>query len=277
MKHEKIRAPIDRAAIVEQIVETRKYAEVCPDTIGRAADAAIRTSPKRLTDAVHYAKEKLHQWCGAYRDGEVAKLERELESLEVAGGAETAARAIAMEAMRQHASTAERLPDLDGVGALLREASAGASVVLDLCGGANAFALPWIGLDAATKYRAYDIDGRFVTFVAKWLAKTRLGEIELRDVLVSPPNEGDAVAWLLKAAPCLERQEAGSVERLLRAIDARRFVLSFPTRSLSGREKGMTENYGRYAADLAAALGRDSFVHEFDSETFYVIERRSGN
>lgn len=276
MKPEKSRKSIDRAAIVEQIVETRKYAEVCPDTIGRAADAAIRTSPKRLADAVHYAKEKLHQWCGAYRDGEVAKLERELEGLDVGNGTDTAARAIAMEAMRQHASTAERLPDLDGVGSLLREASAGASVVLDLCGGANAFALPWIGLDPATKYRAYDIDGRFVAFVAKWLAKTHLGEIELRDVLVSPPNEGDAVAWLLKAAPCLERQEAGSVERLLRAIDARRFVLSFPTRSLSGREKGMTENYGRYAADLAAALGRDSSVHEFDSETFYVIERRSG-
>lgn len=268
---------IEVETVLAEILASRKYADLCPDTIRRAADAALRTSPRRVSDAVHYAKEKLHQWCGAYRDGEVAKLDRALDSVlagaTFSGGDDPAARDFAMQAMRQHASTAERCEELDAIAAALREESAGASLVLDLCGGANAFALPWIGLAATTRYRACDIDGRFVAFVAKWLERTKLGEIELRDVLADPPRDPDAVVWLLKSAPCLERQEAGGVERLLRATAARRIVISYPTKSLSGREKGMAENYTKLAQELADQLGRPIRTREFATETLHVLDR----
>jgi Ribosomal RNA methyltransferase (FmrO) len=126
-------AAIDVAAIAAEIAATRKYADVHAESIARAAQAALRTSPKRLSDAVHYAKEKLHQWCGAYREGEVAKLERRLEESTFAGGDDPAARAFAEEAMRLHASTAERIPEIDAIGAALRDESAGALEVVDLC------------------------------------------------------------------------------------------------------------------------------------------------
>jgi 16S rRNA (guanine(1405)-N(7))-methyltransferase len=265
-------AAIDVAAIAAEIAATRKYADVHAESIARAAQAALRTSPKRLSDAVHYAKEKLHQWCGAYREGEVAKLERRLEESTFAGGDDPAARAFAEEAMRLHASTAERIPEIDAIGAALRDESAGALEVVDLCAGANAFALPWVKLDPTTRYLGYDIDGRFVSFVAKWLGRTRLGSIDHRDLLAAPIRAPGAVAWLLKSAPCLERQESGSVARLLRAVGARRVVVSYPTKSLSGREKGMTENYAQQAAELAGALGATLRSREFVSELLFILD-----
>jgi 16S rRNA (guanine(1405)-N(7))-methyltransferase len=80
------------------------------------------------------------------------------------------------------------------------------------------------------------------------------------------------VAWLLKSAPCLERQESGSVARLLRAVGARRVVVSYPTKSLSGREKGMTENYAQQAAELAGALGATLRSREFVSELLFILD-----
>lgn len=265
--------PITIESILDEIGSSRKYADLCADTIRRAAAAALRTSPRRLSDATHYAKEKLHQWCGAYREGEVRKLERVLDEATFSSADDPDARSFALTAMMQHASTAERIPELPAIGAALREESAGAPAVIDLCGGANAFALPWIGLDPATRYRAFDVDGRFVSFVAKWLEKTGLGEIEHRDVLANPPEGRDAVAWLQKSAPCLERQEAGGVLRLLREIDARRVILTFPTKSLSGREKGMPENYAKVARELAEALGRSLRERGFESEIAFVLDR----
>jgi hypothetical protein len=50
------------------------------------------------------------------------------------------------------------------------------------------------------------------------------------------------VAFLFKAVPCLQHQ-TDDIVGILDAVDAEWLVISFPTRSLGNRAKGMVETY----------------------------------
>jgi hypothetical protein len=51
------------------------------------------------------------------------------------------------------------------------------------------------------------------------------------------------VALLLKLAPTLDRQDPGAAVGLIRGLNVRHAVVSFPARSLGGRGKGMEDTY----------------------------------
>ena len=93
-------------------------------------------------------------------------------------------------------------------------------------------------------------------------------------MLVSAPAEPADVAFLLKMLPSLEQQEKGSSARLLGALRAPFVVVSFPTESLGGREKGMRVHYASFADNIAQEYGCLAATIEHPSETFYVLERR---
>jgi 16S rRNA (guanine(1405)-N(7))-methyltransferase len=80
------------------------------------------------------------------------------------------------------------------------------------------------------------------------------------------------VVFLFKVLPCLEQQEKGAGLRVLSSLSARYAIASFPTRSLGGFNKGMSENYGRYARSLAEELRAKVQEMEFASETFYIYK-----
>jgi 16S rRNA (guanine(1405)-N(7))-methyltransferase len=55
---------------------------------------------------------------------------------------------------------------------------------------------------------------------------------------------------LLKAIPSLDQLDRTAAERLLTTVEARHFLISFPVRSLGGREKGMIATYEARMARL---------------------------
>ena len=102
----------------------------------------------------------------------------------------------------------------------------------------------------------------------------RLGvghSVQCADVLVSVPEVRADVAFLLKTLPCLERQQEGAGVEVLRSLNARHVVVSFPTQSLGGREKGMYEHYREYALRLAATLSVGAEELQYPSETCYLL------
>ena len=139
--------------------------------------------------------------------------------------------------------------------------------------------LPWMDLPEGARYEGFDVDGRVVDAASVILLHARAIDVEgsaaCVDLLTSMPAFEADVALILKTLPCLERQEPGAGERVVReALErARRVVVSFPARSLGGREKGMRETYADYAAGLAANLGLARTEIAFPTETFYVLRR----
>jgi len=101
------------------------------------------------------------------------------------------------------------------------------------------------------------------------------GQAHLQDVVGDPPTEEGDVALLMKASPCLERQQAGSTSSLLDAVRTRHAVVTYPVRSLGQRAKGMPE---RYAASLRDMLRDRPWAVarlDLDTELVFVIDKGS--
>ncbi|MDQ1351951.1 MAG: rRNA ((1405)-N(7))-methyltransferase, partial [Acidobacteriota bacterium] len=147
--------------------------------------------------------------------------------------------------------------------------------ILDLACGLNPFSVPWMGLEAGVEYIAFDIDTRLMSAINeffKYLEKSYVGHCA--DILVSLPREEVDVVFLLKTLPCLEQQEKGISEKLIKALKAKYIVISFPSRSLTGKAKGMAGHYGRFISGILEKMGLGYFKMEYANEVFYISKIR---
>ena len=128
-------------------------------------------------------------------------------------------------------------------------------------------------IPADLPYVAWEIDQRMVDAVNRLFEIIgQKGRAECRDVLCDAPPPHDLVL-LLKMLPCLEQQRRGCGERILRGLDAKWVVVSFPLRSLSGKDKGMKSHYGEIMARLVPSVGRCAGRFELNNEMFWIVAK----
>lgn len=260
-----------RRVVLEALARSKKYRHTCADTLERITEWALARHPNPK-NAVKAAKRKLHQVCGAFFDQlDLDHVERSLDA------PDTDTPDLCRRVLERHASTAERLDIMADVFPNLFEATGTPRRVLDLACGLNPFALPWMGLADDTSYLACDVDHRLIRAVNALFARLGTADrmvAQCRDVLVAPPDAEADVALLLKTLPCLERQEKGAARRVIHAVRAPRLVVSFPARSLGGKDKGMVRHYDDF---LSGLLGQGIELHrklEYSTETFYVLSKQ---
>ena len=78
---------------------------------------------------------------------------------------------------------------------------------------------------------------------------------------------------LLKALPCLEQQGKGISVKLLNEIECRFLVVSFPSKSLGGKSKGMELNYEAFLNSIVDKTRHAVHKINFEREIVYVLER----
>lgn len=268
----------DPSEIAADLRRSRKYAHLCPDTLARIArwSADRHAAP---ADALKAAKRKLHQAFGAYFSEADARLVMELSAaLPVpprVGPSGRTLREVCLEILRRHASTAERVPVMESFYQDVFARTGPPRSVLDLACGLHPFALPWMDLSAECRYLAFDIDLRLVEAVNRLLILLqRPPSAQACDLLVTIPEIEADVAFLLKSVPCLEQQEKGSAAAIIRALRCLWVVVSFPARSLGGRDKGMVDHYGSFMNRLTAGMGRTAARLDYPSETVYILRLR---
>jgi 16S rRNA (guanine(1405)-N(7))-methyltransferase len=79
------------------------------------------------------------------------------------------------------------------------------------------------------------------------------------------------LALLLKLLPTLERLDRTAGARLLARLNVRHMVVSFPIRSLGGREKGMRTAYEARFRDTIADRPWQVERLEFPTELVFVV------
>lgn len=262
----------DLDRLVQAVLQSPKYKNVCPDIIRNIGirELAARRSWK---EALKATKNKLHQVGGAYFDTNM-RYAQWLDELKEAAqmGDDALLRQICMEIMKHHSSTRERLAILDQFYTSTLSKLPPVQSVLDIACGLNPLAIPWMGLGKDIQYYAYDIYTDLAVFLSEYIAVIGVqGQAYACDIAYSPPERKADLAFVLKSLPCLEQLDKAASLRLLEAIQADYLLISFPVRSLGGREKGMVENYEERFWQLMSGKPWSVQRFEFATELAFLV------
>lgn len=228
--------------LVAQVRGSRKYAAIS-ETLVRRIGAAELGKRATLKEAIKATKNALHQAAGLYFARERPPYDLWLRQITQAPDDDTR-RAVLRSIMAQHASTRERLPILETFYARAFDGIAPVRSVLDLACGMNPLSVPWMPLATGAAYHAVDIYEDLARFLEAALPALGVtGQAEARDVIGDCPTDAADVALLLKALPCLEQLDRAAGSAILDTINARCVIVSFPTRTVGGRNVGMREHY----------------------------------
>lgn len=264
--------------IMTAVRTSRRYTSVADQTIRRIADAALISANGNVGEAVKRTKRGLHEIFGAYLPAppKYAALLRKLDTA-VHADDQQEIRAVLSSAMSSHASTRERLPILDEFySEVFRRLPSPPRTIRDLACGLNPLTTPWMSLPDGVVYHASDIDLRLIDFLDS--ALTALGvahRTEVRDLVADADPTPTDVTLLLKTVPCLESQRRNHGWELIDAINSPIVVVSFPTKTLGQRSKGMFNTYSnafdRWVADRPWRIEQI----EFSNELVYVVDKDS--
>lgn len=257
--------------LLQKLLRSKKYRDVCPDTVRRVLDLCL-TRHKKPKDAEKAAREQLHGLTGAFLTPEdVRRCAAAMDAYCAEGDP-----AQLEKMLLAHASTRERLPlsAMDAMYARIFEAAGTPESVLDLACGVNPLYLGARGV----RTLGVDISGAAVAIVNRFGAEKygRPVAANCADLLCESalPAERFDLALLFKVLPLLERARAGAARDVLTRVNARSVAVSFPTRTLGGRNVGMEENY---AAWMEAHLpGNREIAARFATanELFYILKEK---
>ena len=193
--------------------------------------------------AIKQLKARLHQAVLAY-EPEAKSLRKLAQRLdEAASLGRDRVTEVAFSGLALHASTRERILDKDGFYPKLLEGICPESI-LDLGCGLNPLFLPWMGLPEDVAYLASDASSAcglaVSTFFRAWGVDGIFSQCDLSDQV---PGEETDLALMMKLIPTLDRIRPGLGLEVLDQVRSPIVAVSFPTRSLGGREKSMERNY----------------------------------
>lgn len=264
----------DLDAIVQAVMAAPKYRYLHPGLVRRITAQELAKG-RKPAEVVKETRTKLHQVGSAYQEKtpEYETWKRELAGLPK----ETASPAVkewCRDKMRQHASTSERLPILDGFYSTIFNGLAPFHSVLDLACGLNPLTIPWMPLADGADYFAYDIYSDMAGFLSAWLDHVGIGgEAGLCDLIAETPAPQADVALLLKTIPCLEQVDKNILPRLMEVIPAPLIVVSFPVASLGGKNKGMRGFYTQRFEEWGHTWQGTNKRFDFVSEVVYRLQR----
>ncbi len=254
------------------VQESAKYRHVSPDLIRRLGGCEL-AKRRSLKEAIKETKNTLHQIAGAYLDS-TPRYDRRLAELRAAANSEEI-RTVCRTMMGEHASTRERLPYLDAFYSTALADIPAVHSVLDVACGLNPLALPWMPFaqNPRIRYTASDLYADMMDFLNDFFLCLGVeGRAEVQDSALPPPSTAD-VALVLKFLPVLEQTEKGTAGAWLRGLNTRYVLVSFPTKSLSGRGKGMAEYYEGWFREL---MQSESWTFQrclFPNELCFLIEK----
>lgn len=259
------------AKLINAVQNSAKYQHIIPQLIKRIAQAELAKG-RKYKEALKATKNKLHQVGAAYQPGKM-HYAAWLEQLKAAEN-EVALKEVCLSIMSAHASTNERLLLLDTFYTEIFANLPPVNSILDIACGLNPLTLPWMPIASGTKYYACDIYTDMLEFLnAAFPVFDIAGEAFPCDAAASPPDIGVDLAFVLKTIPCLEQVDRSAGERLLDGLNAKHIVVSFPTKSLGGRGKGMVENYTTHMEQLTVGKGWQMKRLNIVGELVFLVEK----
>ena len=260
--------------LISAVFKSPKYRNVSAEFIRNLGRREL-SKRQSLTEAIKSTKNKLHQISGAYfltkpRYKEwLTKLKQAKKTRD-----EDLFRKTCAEIMSHHHSTRGRLKMVDDFYESVFSRLPPVHSIVDLACGFHPLSIPWMPLREKMKYYAYDIYTDLTDFLNAFLPLAGVaGHAESRDIVQNPPTIRADLAFLLSTIPCLEQVEKSAGLKALESTNADFLVVSFPVRSLGGREKAMREYYQASFDKVTRGKGWNIQRLEFETELVFLIRK----
>lgn len=259
--------PDNLEKLIDTVRSSKKYQHIAADFVARLAARELHAQPN-LKAAIKSTKNKLHQTAAVYQNR--MRYDDWLHQLQTTDDPQSTCRDI----LPAHTSTAERVPILDEFFATCLAELAPVHSVLDIACGLNPLAVPWMPLAEGATYHAYDIFDDLAAFLNQALPLLGVGgHAHSLDIGQHIPRQDAQVALILKTLPCLEQVDKSISLRLMEQLNTPYLLVSFPVRSIGGRQKGMATHYDAHFRALLAEKPWRIQRFDFDTELAYLVHK----
>ncbi len=260
--------------LVHKVLEKPKYQHIHQGLIETVSTAEL-TKGRKKKETQKAVLSKLHQIGAAYfsQKPDYEEWRNELASLPDDVHSDRT-KVYCVKVMESHYSTDERLPILNDFYQQILNPIRPIPSILDLACGLNPLALPWMPIDDETQYYGCDIFADMIDFLNIFAAHFGIqAKFETCNLLDANFNTSVKIAFLLKTTPCLEQLRKGFILQLLDAIPAEYILFSYPMSSLSGKSKGMRENYADQFTSIISNKSWEYERFEFSSELAFLVKK----
>ncbi len=173
-----------------------------------------------------------------------------------------------LDILKTHTSTRERIKDYQFVKEIVQELNP--KVIIDLGCGINPIAIANNNME----YHAYDINEEDLKIVHQFFKiKGINGHVyhsDIRDNILFPKSD---LCLMFKLLDILGDKRFEVTSNLLTRINSKIFMISFATRTLTG--KPMNSPYRRWFEKILNNLKLNYKVKRMSNELFYIVEKKS--
>lgn len=229
--------------LIEAVLQSPKYRDIEPSVVARIGAEELERN-RSLKEAIKAAKNRLHQSTGAYltRSMEYRRWLGDLADANNRGFDEW--KQVLAVILGYHLSTQERLSSMETLYDWVGVEVGGVESVLDIGCGFNPLALPWMGFASTTRYHAMDVPQDLMQFLQVALEPNYPNfRATACDAVTTLPTEAVDIALILKFLPVLEQNLRGNTADWLARIPAKHLLVTFPSRTIGGRNIGMATQY----------------------------------
>lgn len=245
----------NREEIYAEVLKSSKYNSVSSQVIKRIVDEEF-SKFKSNKLCVKSIKNKLHQIHGIFLESKSNKKAFELLNI---GNYDAI--------LKLHVSTLEREPFYQEFYSKIFEITGVPKSIIDLACGYNPFSIKYMNLKKGFKYYAYDINEETNNLLNAFFKKNDYnGVSKVLDLSLEIPKEQAEMALILKFLPLIDKQNKNMAKEMLDNLNCKYIVVSFPTKTISGRligmEKNYTENFNNLIKKDFVILEKKSFLNE---------------
>ena len=276
--------------ISQNIKKSKKYKSVYDKTIERIVGGfATKNTNTKIIEKK--SKNLLHQIWGAFYASR-PNFEKVADRLKIEIVSGKSAREAVLPILSLQSSVKERIPILSDqstkIGARpdvkvikdsgfykkIFEITGVPGSIIDYACGLNPLTYFWMDLPENSTYTAYDIDSEEVEFLQTFFADVKIKNVsvDVGDVLVDDLVYADVV-FLLKLLPCLEHQKKDAGVELIKKLQCKYVVVSFPVKSIGGKKAGMGDFYSNNFRNVIEKEGWKAEEVVFETELVFVVKK----
>lgn len=258
--------------IINEIIVSKKYSGIDKSVVERIS-IEMSKRYKKSKELIKAIKNELHIINASFFDSDSHKLANEL----LTNATENVPNDchLSETILSLHTSTEERSACLNEIySVFLGKYIYATTSIIDIGCGFNPFALPFYH-ELPNEYHALDINTETINLVNKYFSFFHKNgyNADILDVVSNNPTIQGSLVFLFKIIPLIEQQKKGRSIQFLQSMSFEKAVVSFPIKSMSGKNKGMEQYYSSFFEELIKNVYVVIEKKVIGNELFYVIEK----